>query len=43
MKEYIQVEDVDGLDCDICDLNPLSDHCQYPYCERNNIVFKLKS
>ncbi len=40
MKEYIQVEDVDEQDCEACDLNPIKDSCQYPYCERNKIIFK---
>lgn len=36
--EYKEIPDTDNKDCDICEL-PASG-CQYPYCERNKIVFK---
>lgn len=42
MQGFIEVRDTYNQDCDMCDLNPLSSECQYPYCERNRIVFKIK-
>lgn len=40
MKGYIEIEDKEGKDCDICDLVPHSPQCQWPYCERNKVIFK---
>ena len=41
MEGYIEVKDTENKDCDICDLSGSKD-CQYPYCERNKVVFKKK-